>query len=466
MKRIPASLLGLLVLTGCWAQDILQYTLRYSPEDAFVSVEIEFDAMNASTIKLVIPRSAPGTYDLTNYLAFVDQVTGSTMDGEDVPGTVGDGSFFAFEASDEMIHKVRYRVDLQKMEQQLLGGFASSKIRDNYVGILGYSVFGFLEGANNRAIQLTIECAPDWPIFTTLSPSLNRSYGSIEQQVENFDLLADAQYILGDAVQLYKIPDVDIPFFVAAYAETEIDITEIGRRGKLALNGLAEYFGYVPMPHYTMFYEFLQPVSTLHDYGFSMEHLNSMSASFDTSRAITRYRARARIGSMVHHIAHSWIPLRSYGVGYRPFEWQTAPLIETIWLNEGFIWYISFYNVLNNPEIINRFKTIVVEAPEYIASKSLSELSFLGSTQYSMDFRIGKNLFARGALMAHEMDKLIQQGTEGQKTFKNAMLGLLKWTEQNQRAFEYHEIEPILSSSSGVDLSEIWVRWQKAPKAK
>ena len=215
------------------------------------------------------------------------------------------------------------------------------------------------------------------------------------------------------------------------------------------------------MPHYSMCYEFLNPVSDRHSYGFSMEHLNSMTASLSISSAIVEYKQNARIGGIVHHMGHSWLPLRSYGTGYRPFEWQTAPSIETIWLNEGFIWYVSYYNVLDNEAILDFFKETINLAPDYIQEKSLKDLSILGSTQYSLDFRIGKNLFSRGALLAHDLDILIQKETEGKKSFKDAILGLLKWTENNKRAFEYNEIELIMSKSTGVDLSDVWDNWQK-----
>ena len=124
------------------------------------------------------------------------------------------------------------------------------------------------------------------------------------------------------------------------------------------------------MPYYTMCFEFLKPVSELHSYGFSMEHLNSMTASLEISNAIKEYQENPKIGGIVHHMGHSWVPLRSYGTGYRPFEWQTTPIIETIWLNEGFIWYISYYNVLNNKNILDFFNKTIYEAPEYIQEKS------------------------------------------------------------------------------------------------
>ena len=464
MKKITFLLLIIVCFYNSYAQNQIVYTLNHTTNSRKINIELEFDALDANSIKLVIPRSGPGTYDLTNYLAFVNEVKGYSTSGKILKGLIGDGSFFIFEEKAERLNKISYEVDIKKMELDLLGGFASSKMRENYIGILGYSVFGFVEGLENNGITLRINTDRSWPIFSTLKPSIKRNKGKDTYEVDNFGLLADAQFLLGDAVQVYQVKESKIPLFVAAYSETPISTEEIGRRGLLSLNGLADYFGYIPIPHYTMCYEFLKPLSEHHSYGFSMEHLNSMTASLNISHAIKEYDENARIGGIVHHMGHSWIPLRSFGTGYRPFEWQTAPIIETIWLNEGFIWYVTFYEVLGFKGILNFFNSVLDEAPDYIQEKSLRDLSILGSTQYSMDFRIGKNLFSRGALLAHELDLLIQKETNGTKSFKDAILGLLKWTEVNQRAFEYNEIKSIMSESTGVDLSKVWDKWQKPVK--
>jgi predicted metalloprotease with PDZ domain len=439
---------------------IVVYKLNHTVLSDEVEIEISFHPQNTIDTRLVIPRSAPGTYELTNYQAFVDDVVGYSVSGKRIPGLVGDGSYFVFNNNAEKIEKVSYNVDIKRMESELLGAYASSKSRKDYMGILGYSVFGFIEGQENEKITLEINSKPDWPIFSTLRPTIERTKTEDSYNVPNYSSLADAQYLLGNAVKVFQVKEAGIPFFVAVYSETAFDIEEIGRRGLMALNGLAEYFGYIPMPHYTMSVEYLHPVSDRHDYGFNMEHLNSMSSSMDISRAITGFDPQANIGSIVHHIGHSWLPLRSYGTGYRPFEWQTAPLIETIWLNEGFTWYISYYNILGQEAILHRFNSIVNTSPEYIASKSLKELSLLGSTQYGMDFRIGKNLFSRGALMAHDLDVYIQEKTKGKKSFKDAIRGLLEWSEKNQRAYEYDEILKIMNEATGVNLSIIWDKWQ------
>jgi predicted metalloprotease with PDZ domain len=148
--------------------------------------------------------------------------------------------------------------------------------------------------------------------------------------------------------------------------------------------------------------------------------------------------------------------LRSYGTGYRPFNWQVAPLIETIWLNEGFVWYVTYVKVLQQAAILKRFRKIVNTAPDFIKNKPLKELSLLGSTQYSNDFRIGRNLFARGGLLAADLDDLIQKQTQGKKSLKDALNGLLHWTEKHNRAFTYEEIPEIIKTATSVDISEVW----------
>ena len=71
-----------------------------------------------------------------------------------------------------------------------------------------------------------------------------------------------------------------------------------------------------------------------------MEHLDSGTFYFGIDRAITpksESHAREAQGfNYAHHMAHSWSPKHAYGTGYLPFEWEAAPLIESIWFNEGF----------------------------------------------------------------------------------------------------------------------------------
>ena len=92
---------------------------------------------------------------------------------------------------------------------------------------------------------------------------------------------------------------------------------------------------------------------------------------------------------------------------------------------------------------------------------SLDELSREGSFLYADDFRVGMNLFARGALMAAEMDDRIRAQTDGKKSLRDALRHLIDWSEQNQRAFRTEELPVIFREATGVDTTSILQRWMQ-----
>lgn len=204
------------------AQQKVSYLLQQQADLNKVTIQITFEGLSASDANLVIPRSAPGTYILTNYITFVDDVVGYTATGEQLPGMIGDGSFFTFGASNELLNKVSYTVDIQKMEIDLLDASTSSKAREDYMGLFGYSIFGFIEGMEAEAVNLTINTEPSWPIFSTLRPDTNRKSGTDTYKIENYAALVDAQYLLGNGVQVIRVEEAQIPLYVAAMLRQEM----------------------------------------------------------------------------------------------------------------------------------------------------------------------------------------------------------------------------------------------------
>ena len=92
----------------------------------------------------------------------------------------------------------------------------------------------------------------------------------------------------------------------------------------------------------------------------------------------------------------------------------------------------------------------------------LLELSREASFMYALDFRMGKNIYSRGGLMAAEMDDRIRSRTSEKRSLRDSLRFLLDWTERNQRAFETQELGRLLSQSAGVDVQDILARWMKA----
>jgi predicted metalloprotease with PDZ domain len=172
-------------------------------------------------------------------------------------------------------------------------------------------------------------------------------------------------------------------------------------------------------------------------------------------------------------MAHSWVPKRVWGAGYRPFNWELTPVIETIWFNEGFGRYAGTEAILaglpqeerktRRERLVTRMNGILNDAPPFIKRMPLTQLSQEASFLYAKDFRTGMNIFGRGFLMAAEMDDRIQAQTGGKKSLRDAFRALLTWSATNQRAIKVEEMTQIISQSTAVDVRDIVAHWMQAP---
>ena len=97
--------------------------------------------------------------------------------------------------------------------------------------------------------------------------------------------------------------------------------------------------------------------------------------------------------------------------------------------------------------------------PAFLKALPLIDLSRLASTVYSEDFRTGRTVFARGGLMANEMDETIRATTGGTKRLRDGLRGLVAWSAREKRAFRIDELPGILKEATGVDTRDVMERW-------
>jgi predicted metalloprotease with PDZ domain len=472
------------------ADQPLTYRLTYSLESpTLIHVSIHLPQPTEAPLTLIIPRSVPGGYAQRPYDPFVSNVKAFSESAphasqNDVVAVERDefgprwtiGKRTSPPAS---INRIDYDVDVAKMERDIFSAADTSKIREGYVGLLGYSIFAFLEGREHLPIQLEIQAPANWPVFSTLAPQSPAAKTTFAAQAADYYALADSQITLGPQIQIIKNAASDSSnspaLFVSLYTERDADISTEASLARDALDKVTAYFGFAPFSHYTAVIEYLKPLPPPHEYNFSMEHLESGTFFMDIDHAVTpaspAYEKESDRFNYAHHIAHSWIPKRCYGAGYLPFNWEMTPVIDTIWFNEGFGRYVAIAalaDALPKDEAahyrqarLDRLRGIVASAPDFLQRMSLDELSREGSFLYADDFRVGMNLFSRGALMAAEMDDRIRAQTSNQKSLRDALRYLMAWTAQNHRAFRTDELPEIFRQATGVDTTSILNSWMQ-----
>jgi len=453
------------------------YSIRYSASTpGFLTVALRPGRVELPQT-LAIPRAIPMGYGEQPFERFVQDL--EAVGPGDRPLTVTPGSgprWIIAGAEGAVLETVRYRVDLKRLESEVRATSDTSKAREGYVGILGYCVLAYLEGHEARPADLRVEAPEGWPIFLTLAPQAPSLAGTATARAADYYALADSQILMGPDLDVRRV-DGTPPLFVASYAETELDRGRVGAAGREALDALTAYFGTVPFAHYSIVVEVLRPISPEHEYGFSMEHMDSGTFFLDERGALTaaspdeQFR-RVRY-NYAHHIAHAWIPKRSYGAGYFPFSWSEAPLIDTIWFSEGFAQYAAIVALAEQMAqggdayveqvLQQRFRQRLADAPDFIREMDTVSLSRLASTRYSEDFRTGASSFARGGMMAYEMDQRIRARTEGRRSLRDGLRHLIAWSARERRAFQSAQIPELLSEEVGVELEDIFARWMAAP---
>jgi len=444
----------------------LNYTLSYKDSSsATLKVSIQTSVPLTAPLSFVMPRSIPGHYSSSaTYDKFIMNLYAINNQGEKMAmrKDFNDVPRWYYNDTGKLINRIEYEVNLKKMERTLTPGDASI-IRTGFVGILNYSAFGWIDGTEKEPVQCTVETFEQWPIFTTIQPSASMTKGSLKFATGNYYALADGQIFIGPRIRVKEFKGI-VPLFVASYSETEDEyLDDYGLQGIESMEILNDYFGKLPFQHYSIMLRKAIPVEPGSAPALAMEHLQSSTFFGDTSgMRKSKMSPDAVLRSMptyLHHMSHAFIPLPCYGDTYRPYVMEIPPIMNNIWFNEGFMWFLA-YDRLKLESMKTNFYNSVYNTSGIIKKMSLQQLSQTASTLYGSDFRIGRGVYSRGALMAIEMDNYLKEKSKGKKSVKDVLRYLYNWSKENKRAFTMEEFPVLINKACGIDLSEIYKKWQ------
>jgi predicted metalloprotease with PDZ domain len=473
---IPGGLAGaILAAVAATSPEAVTYRVEIG-HDPKLRVEIQLPRPVACPRSLVVPRAIPMGYGEAPYDRFVSEVHAFDQEGRSLAVKRDEGPRFDLCAPGSSLDRVRYEIDLARMEDAVLSASDASKWRDGYASLLGYSVFAFVLGLETGPAVLEVRVPDDWPVVSTLAPSLPAPRGHLSASAPDYYALADSQVIAGPRVEWRALRTAPTPVFLVLYSESEgeVDTEGLGRLAAEAFDAVVAYFDSRPFGHYTLQQEYLRPRSEAHRYGMSMEHLESATfylAADQALRATADENTRARIlYNFAHHIAHAWVPKRCHGFGYFPFQWELAPLLDSIWFSEGFGQYAAIDALARRLApaaeaayrermVERRFRQSLAEAPDFLLRMPLVELSYVASTRYGEDFRTGRTLFARGGLMAAEMDREIGRVTANRKSLRDALRALVAWSAREKQPFAIADLPRRFRAATGVDVRKIYDRW-------
>lgn len=460
--------LATIILMACFclpSSGQVSYSITYNDSSSSkVRITIRPTKIKRGPITFIMPRSVPGAYNVLRYDSFIEGLTAIDNAGEALSIHKDNNGAPRWYCTDttKVITQLTYEIDLRKMESQLDPTDASI-IRRGFAGLLNYSIFGWIEGTEQQPVQCTVHTFDQWPVFTSTQPTMQMAKGTLTFNVENYYTLADGQLFMGPQFQVKEFKGL-VPLFIASYCETGHEYLEdYGKQGIMSLEILHDYFGELPFKQYSILLRKALPLEPGSVPPFGMEHLQSSTFFGDTSdfrsNPLSKAEVIATMPAYLHHIGHSFIPLRCYGDAYRPYVKEIPPVINNIWFNEGFIWFV-LYEALKSDRWEKLFYNNTYKADTLIKKMGLQELSQEASFMYSTDFRLGRAVFSRGAGMAIEMNNYIKEKTGGKKSMKDVLRFLYYWTKENKRPFTMEEFPLLINKACGVSLTAIYNKWQ------
>lgn len=454
------------LLFGIVSTAQLNYILAYKDSSAArILISIQPTTSLTSPVSFVMPRSIPGGYQIYLYDDYIDHLYAVGNNGEKylMQKDKTDAPRWNYPDSGKQIVRIEYEVNLDKMERKQLPGDASI-IRPGFAGFLNYSIFGWIDGTEKQSVQCTIETLSQWPIFTTNQPLVSLAKGSMKFTTDNYYTLADGQIFIGPRFHVKEFKGL-VPLFVASYCQTTNEyLDDYGEQEIISMGILKDYFGELPFPFYSVMLRKAIPLQPVNAPALAMEHLQSSTFFGDTSEMrrtpMSKEDIIRTIPTYLHHMGHAFIPLRCYGDTYKPYVMEIPPIINNIWFNEGFMWFLP-YDTLQLEGMKKGFYKNVYQTSSIIKKMSLLQLSQIASTMYGVDFRLGKAVYSRGAMMAIEMNEFLKMKSGGKKSMKDVFRYLYHWAKENKRPFTMEEFPKLINKATGVDLINIYKKWQK-----
>ncbi len=255
----------------------LSYTLTYKDSSsATVKVFIQLPIPSRGLVSFIMPRSVPGSYGITLYDNFIQNLFAIGSHGEKMVMIRDDRAApsWYYNDSTKPVSGIEYEVNLDEMERKNAPSDASI-IRPGFVSILNYSVFGWINGTENLPVQCSIETFDNWPIFSTITPKTPMEKGLLKFTATDYYQLEDGQLYIGPAFRVKEFTGI-VPLFVASYSQAGDEyLDDYGLQGTMSMGILNDYFGEIPFKQYSILLRHAIPPEPGNYPPFGMEHLQS-----------------------------------------------------------------------------------------------------------------------------------------------------------------------------------------------
>lgn len=454
MKSLYLSTLFCFILHSLGAQNRFEINLNDCDND---QLKVKFtlkEKPNQDNVRFSFPAVVPGTYATEDYGRFVTSFSALDESGKKLNVKKEGNNTYVISSAKNLSH-IDYTVEDimdRKVKKNPIFQPASSYFQkgENFF-INNGAVFGFIEGEENKPLEITIQ-KPTQLYGATSLPM--ESYAPDQQKFK-----ARNYHQLIDCPMMFSKPDT-AQFYVN---KTLVTISVFDVKGtpraknfyqalKRDMEAIAGFLPALPVDHYT----FLIFVDELHELGDALkgnmgffkkiklalkfrslgigalEHGNSSSyylADFGTDMNIKEISLDGQLtGAAIHEFMHIVTPLGLHSQYIGEFNYTKPVMSKHLWLYEGITEYFAHLIKYKGGVYTKRQFLDVMESKLSSGEKfPVKEMSFTEMSANVLNEKYHKHygqVYERGAALGFLLDAEIQRLTGGKKSLIDVVLKL------------------------------------------
>lgn len=420
------------------------------PETHYVKIVMEIDNPKGNFIDFKMPVWTPGSYKVREFARNVEQVSASSQTEN-----------LLVEKVTKNVWRVQLKKGISKLSFEYKVYAFEYGVRTSYVDqfqafLHGGSAFMYAEGFQNQKCKISFSTPELWKQITVALPEI----GTNSFEAENFDLLADSPFALGNH-EIISFEVSGVKHRVAMLGEGNYDAQKIKKDFAQIAEKEVAMIGEHPSPEYVFF------IQNVESGGGGLEHLNCQTSVMQRWAYSNETKYKSFLGLVAHEYFHLWNVKRIRPIELGPFNYSEENYTKMLWIVEGITSYyddlfLKRCEIYKDDEYLGLLVSTLNKVENQPGSKvmSLSQSSFDAWIKLYLPDENSDNssisYYQKGLLAAWLIDLEIIKRTAGKKKLDDVMSLLYQtYYKQKKRGFTEEEFADALKIVTGTSFTDL-----------
>lgn len=436
----------------------ITYTLEMdNPHTHFFKVTLRLADLTEERVLLTMPAWAPGSYAIQDFARNVRKLKATGSSGEPLEASKKDKSTWLILCAGSSDITITYEVyaDVFSVE--------TSHLDATHGFVLGTSVFMYIEGYKDQAVELQVIPYGNWKVSTGLEKTGDNRFRAI-----NYDILVDSPLEIGTHRSLYFEVDGkqhEVVIYGHGNEKEETILSDIPR----IVTVFAKMFNQLPFRRYVFIYHLIEEGGRVG----GLEHLNSTTIDLDRFTFSPRNKYLDFLSVTSHEYFHLWNVKRVRPVELGPFNYKEENYTTMLWLSEGITSYyewIALYRagLITEEEYLKH----ILEYIRYYELLPGSGIESASDSSFNTWIKLYKptpnnvnsyiSYYLKGEILGFLLSIRISEATNGNRSLDDVMRHMFEKFKKDGRGFTEKDLLSSLREVSGRDFSDFYSRYVKS----